>query len=81
MYVLRKVLNRKVLIYLNDILIINKSKEEHKKIMIRVHKLLIETDLYKKKEKYRYFQNRIKFLDFILTEEKVKKDSKKLKCI
>ena len=81
MFVLKKVLSKRVLIYLNNIFIASKTKKEYKKIIIRVHKLLTEADLHKKKKKCRYFQSRIKFLNYILTEEKIKKNPKKLKYI
>ena len=80
-FVLRELLRKEVLVYLNDILIASKTKEEHKRMIKRVHELLAEADLHKKEKKCKYFQNRIKFLRFILTEEKIEKDSEKLKCI
>ena len=81
MFVLREFLKKKVLIYLNNILIVSKTREEHKRMIKKVHKLLAEADLHQKKKKCKYFQSRIKFLKFILTEEKIRKDSEKLKCI
>ena len=80
-FILRELLKREVLIYLNDILIVSKIKKEYKRLIKRVHKLLAEINLHKKKKKCKYFQNRIKFLKFILIEEKIEKNSEKLKCI
>ena len=80
-YVLREVLKKEVLVYLNDIFIISEKKKKYKRLIKRVYELLIKADLYKKKEKYKYFQNRVKFLSFILTERKIRKNSNKLKCI
>ena len=81
MFILRELLRKEVLIYLNDILIVSKIREEYKRTVKRVHKLLIEADLHKKKKKCKYFQSRIKFLRFILMKEKIRKDSEKLKYI
>ena len=69
MFILREVLKKKVLIYLDNILIVSKIKKEHKKLIKRVYELLTEADLYKKKKKCKYFQSRIKFLRFILIKE------------
>ena len=55
MFVLRELLKKKILIYLNDILIVNKNREEHKRTVKRVHELLTEADLHKKKKKCKYF--------------------------
>ena len=81
MFILRKVLKKGVLIYLNDIFIASKTKEEYKRMIKRVHKLLTETDLHKKEKKCKYFQSRIKFLGFILMKKQIKKNSEKLKYI
>ena len=81
MFVLRELLRRGIIIYLNDILIATETRKEHKRLIKRVHELLAETDLYIKKKKCRYFQSRIKFLSYILTEEKIKKNSEKLTYI
>ena len=81
MFVLRELLRREVLVYLNDILIVSKTKKEYKKMIKRVHELLIEADLHKKEKKCKYFQKRIRFLEYILTKEKIRKNSEKLKCI
>ena len=80
-FVLKELLEKEVLVYLNNILITSKISKEHKRLIERVYKLLAETDLHKKKEKCKYFQSRIKFLRYILTEGKIEKNSEKLKYI
>ena len=55
MFILRKVLRKEVMIYLDDILIVSSTREKYKKKIKRVLKLLIKNDLHKKKEKYKYF--------------------------
>ena len=81
MFILRELLKRGILIYLNDILIISKIRKEYKKLVKRVYELLAETDLHIKKKKCKYFQSRIRFLNYILTEGKIRKNSEKLKYI
>ena len=66
MFVLRELLRRGVLIYLNDILIVSKIRKEYKRLIKRVHELLAETNLYKKEKKCKYFQSRIRFLNYII---------------
>ena len=78
---LRELLEKEVLIYLDDILIVSEIREEYKRTVKRVYELLTEADLHKKKKKCRYFQSRIKFLRFILMKGKIRKDPEKLKCI
>ena len=56
MFVLRKVLKKEIIIYLDDILIANSTKEKHDEKMKRILKLLAENNLYKKKKKCKYFQ-------------------------
>ena len=55
MFVLKEVLRKEVLIYLDNILIASKIKKEYYRMIKRVNELLAEADLYKKKEKCKYF--------------------------
>ena len=55
MFILRELLKKEVLIYLDDILIVSETEEEHRRLIKRVHELLTEADLYKKKKKCKYF--------------------------
>ena len=80
-FILREVIRRGVLVYLNDILIISKKEKKYRRMITRVHELLAEADLHKKKKKCKYFQKEIKFLEFILKQEKIRKNSEKLKYI
>ena len=54
-FILREVIKKGVLVYLNNILIISEEEEEYRKIVAKIHKLLAETNLYKKKKKCKYF--------------------------
>ena len=51
MFVLRELLGKEVLVYLNDILIASKIREEYERLIKRVHELLAEANLCKKEEK------------------------------
>ena len=55
MFILREVIRKEVLVYLNDIFIVSKEEKKYKKIVARIYELLAEADLYKKEKKCRYF--------------------------
>ena len=79
--ILAPILEKRVLVYLNDILIANKTKEEHKRKIKEVKRLLTETRLIIKEEKCEYFKKKLKFLRFKLMKGKIGKDSQKMKVI
>ena len=76
-----KMLKREVLIYLNNILIAQKIKQEHQEKIKKILKLLTEAKLQIKKKKCEFFKKELKFLKFILKEEEVKKNLQKKKSI
>ena len=79
--ILAPVLEKGILVYLNDILIADKIKEEHKRKVKNVKRLLTEVKLTIKDEKCKYFKKELKFLRFRLIEEKIEKNSQKMKAI
>ena len=79
--ILDEVLKRGVLIYLNDILIAHRDKEEHKRYIKRVKKLLTEAELIIKEKKSKYFKKKMKFLRFILSEKRINKNLYKIRVI
>ena len=79
--VLRPVLEKEVIVYLNDILIISETRKKHKKKIKKVLKLLQEINLLIKKKKCKFMKKELKFLKYILFKERIEKDSEKLKII
>jgi len=67
-----------VMVYLDDILIFGINKKEHRQLVKKVLKRLQENDLYAKAEKYSFEQSSIKYLDIIISENKVQMDEEKL---
>ena len=64
--------------YIDDILIAAKTKEELKERTLRVLKKLKEHDLYLKPEKCEFYQDRVEYLSFIISEGKIEMDPKKI---
>jgi len=67
-----------VMVYLDDILIFGTCLKEHRQLVKEVLKRLQFNDLYAKAEKYFFEQSSIKYLDIIISENKVQMDEEKL---
>jgi len=78
---LREYLNDFAITYLDDILIYSDDLEMH---CSHVHKILEKLNkraLYVKKSKNRFKTKEIKFLDYVIQFEQIKKDSKKTNAV
>jgi len=78
---LREYLNDFTITYLNDILIYSDDLEMH---CTHVHKVLEKLNkraLYVKKSKSRFETKKIKFLDYVIQPEQIKKNSKKTNAV
>ncbi|XP_074305943.1 uncharacterized protein LOC141641168 [Silene latifolia] len=69
--VLRQFLNKFVVVYLDDILIYNKNKEQHLEHLRKVFEKLREQKLYGKLEKCMFMVPSVTFLGYIVGEEGV----------
>jgi len=67
-----------IMVYLDDILTFGMNKKEHRQLVKKVLKRLQENDLYTKAEKYFFEQSSIKYLDVIISENKVQINKEKL---
>ena len=74
-------MNKKVLIYINDIFIIKKIKEEHRKRIRRILRKLLKIELRIKFFKNEFEKEEIKFLRHIIKRKGIKSDSKKIKVL
>jgi len=74
---LREYLDDFAITYLNDILIYSDDLETHCSHVHKVLKKLNERTLYVKKSKSKFEAKKIKFLDYIIQSEQIKKNSKK----
>jgi len=78
---LREYLNDFAITYLDDILIYSDDLETHCSHVHKVLKKLNERTLYVKKSKSKFKAKEIKFLDYIIQLEQIKKDSKKTNTV
>jgi len=67
-----------VIVYLDNILIFGINKKEYRQLVKEVLKRLQKNDLYAKVEKCSFEQSSIKYLDIIISENKVQMDEEKL---
>jgi len=70
-----------ILIYVDDILIFSKRKEELQKLTLRVLKKLQENDLFANLDKCTFEATEVDYLGMIITENQIKMDPAKLEGI
>jgi RNase H-like domain found in reverse transcriptase/Reverse transcriptase (RNA-dependent DNA polymerase)/Integrase zinc binding domain/Chromo (CHRromatin Organisation MOdifier) domain/gag-polyprotein putative aspartyl protease len=70
-----------VIVFLDDILIYSKSKDDHLRHLTQVLKLLKENKLFAKKSKCEFFTNEISFLGHIITDKGISMEPAKIKAI
>ena len=75
------VLNNFVLVYMDDILIISKTREEHLQHLKKVFQILQEEQLSVKLKKCNFFKTEVKFLGHIISAEGVKPDPDKVAAV
>ena len=78
---MHKYLETFVVIFIDDILIYSKSKEEHKEHLKIVLQELREHQLYAKFSKCDFFKDKIQYLGHVVTEERISVDPEKIKEI
>jgi hypothetical protein len=66
--IFRNYLDRFVIVFLDDILIYSKSKEEHEHHLRLVLQVLIEHQLYAKLSKCSFYQKKIHYLGHIISK-------------
>ena len=75
--VLREHLDVFVVIYLDDILVYSKNEADHKVHVRKVLEVLKKADLQIKSEKSQFYQMKIKFLSYIITDKDIKINSER----
>ena len=80
-YVLRPVIGKVVLVYLDDVIIFSKTIAEHIKHVQKVFDLLDEGGLKIKLSKCTFLHNEVQYLGHIVSEHGIKPDPKKLVSI
>ena len=79
--VFRDYLDKFVIVFLDDILVYSKIKEEHEQHLIMVLQVLREHQLYAKLSKCSFYQKQIHYLGHIISEEGIDVDSEKVEAI
>jgi hypothetical protein len=79
--VLNKFLDKFVLVFIDDILIYSKNREEHKEHLRPVLQVLREHKLYAKFIKCDFFQKHVHYLGHVISKEGVAVDPAKIKSI
>ena len=70
-----------VIVYMNDVLIFSKIKEKLEQHVVKMLKKFQKHNLKVKKEKSKFFKQKITFLDYIIESSKIEMKAKKLKVI
>ena len=79
--VFREYLDEFVIIFIDDILVYSKTKEDHEKHLRAVLERLREQKLFAKLSKCSFWQKSIGFLGHIVSDKGVSVDPEKIKCI
>ncbi|KAI2647533.1 Transposon Tf2-6 polyprotein [Labeo rohita] len=79
--VFRDMLNRWVIVYIDDILIFSNSLSEHIRHVRAVLQRLIAHQLYAKEEKCEFHQDKISFLGYIISADGVAMDERKVNAV
>ncbi|GJU98976.1 putative reverse transcriptase domain-containing protein [Tanacetum coccineum] len=79
--VCRTFLNKFVIVFINDILIYSKNKEEHKEHLRIILELLQKEKLYAKFSKCEFWLDSVKFLDYVINSQGVRVDPAKVEAI
>ncbi|KAL0186270.1 hypothetical protein M9458_017940, partial [Cirrhinus mrigala] len=79
--VFRDMLNRWVIVYIDDILIYSNSYSEHVQHVRAVLRRLITHQLYAKEEKCAFHQDKVSFLGYIISSEGVAMDERKVEAV
>ena len=69
------------IVYLDDILIFSKTKEEHDQHLQSVCQRLRNSELYAKPSKCQFYQQEIEFLGFIISTKGIQMDPKRIETI
>ncbi|KAI4905114.1 hypothetical protein NFI96_020918 [Prochilodus magdalenae] len=79
--VLREALDRYAYVYLDDILIFSRTREEHVGHVRRILQLLLESRLYVKLEKSEFDVPKVSFLGFIVSKGTLAMDPAKIRAV
>ncbi|EPS59216.1 hypothetical protein M569_15593 [Genlisea aurea] len=79
--VFSRLINKSVLIYIDDILIFSKTKEEHLRHIREVFETIRREHLSVKRSKCYFFKQELKFLGHIISKDGIKPDTEKVEAV
>ena len=79
--VFHKYLDKFIVVFIDDILIYSKSKEEHKDHLKKNLQELREHQIYAKVSKCNFFKDKIQYLGHVVTKEGILVDAENIKAI
>ncbi len=79
--IFRDMLDRWVIVYIDDILIYSNTQEEHVRHVRAVLKRLLQHQLYVKAEKCEFHQTSTSFLGYVISQDGVSMDDKKVQAV
>ena len=79
--VFRNYLDKFIIVFLDDILVYSKTKEEHEQHLRMVLQVLREHQLYAKLSKCSFYQKQIHYLGHIISKDEIAMDSEKIESI
>ena len=79
--VLSKYLDKPVIVFIDDILIYSKTKEEHDEHLYIILQVLREHKLYAKFSKCKFFKDKIQYLGHVIFKEGISVDPGKIRAI
>ncbi len=79
--IFRDMLDRRVLVYIDDILVFSDSFDEHIQHVRAVLRRLMQHQLYIKAEKCEFHQTQVAFLGYVISQEGVTMDDNKVKAV
>jgi hypothetical protein len=74
-------LDKFVVVFINDILVFSKTKEEHAEHLRLVLQKLREHQLYAKQSKYEFWLKEVSFLGHVVSNEEISVDPSKVKAV
>jgi hypothetical protein len=80
-FALRKLLNVSCFVYIDNILIFLKTREEHQAHVVQVLERLKEHSLFASPEKCLFYADNVTFLGFSISSQGIKMESNKLSMI
>ena len=75
------IVEEKIAVFINDVIVVTETEEEHNKIVEEVLRRLEENDLFVKLEKCVWKVREVEFLGVIIGEDRVRMEKKKIQRV